>query len=430
MVHRVVKTGRDIIGCGCWSYITFNGKENNHITVINTYRVCSQRDPGDTTASRQQQCVRYADEVLRPYVLDPHKQTLIDLQYFVQELQQGGNEVVLFLDANQDEYQSYRPQDPDACFKTKDGFQVDGSIDGSLRSFMANCGLTNALTDVHSEQVHNTHARGSKQIYFVLVTDGIQPCIKAVGILDESIIKSDHTAIFLDLDLLILFGVSLERLERPQFRNLKLDDPWISDSYRKLLHNKFECHNIYDRVQNISERGKADDWSNEDERCYEILYHHITAAMLRAVEKCTIRKQHDTPWGTSLSKATHVIRYWTRQISKNGIRHIDDSVLDHFLEHSDVDASYFDKTMTGKECASELRNAKAKFKDLLDEATSNVDLYEVEVATAMVERRYPHLIEDNVMQSQERKERIEKEVKQRETRRATQKYLRKLGYQI
>jgi hypothetical protein len=124
--------------------------------------------------------------------------------------------------------------------------------------------------------------------------------------------------------------------------------------------------------------------------------------MLRAAEKCTIRKQHDTPWAPSL--ATHAIWYWTRLISKNGIRHTDDSVLDHFLEHSDVDASYFDKTMTGKECASELRNTKAKSKDILDEATSNGDLYEVEVATARVERRYPNLIEDNVMQAKEREE--------------------------
>jgi hypothetical protein len=257
---------------------------------------------------------------------------------------------------------------------------------------MANCGLTNELTDVHSEQVPNTHVRGSKKIDFALVTDGIRPCIKAVGLLDESILKSDHRAIFLDLDLLLLFGVSLERLERPQFRNLKLDDPRISDRYRKLLHKKFECHNIYDRVQKISERGNADDWSNEDERCYEILDRDITAAMLRAVEMCTIRKQHDTPWAPSLNKATHAIRYWTRRILKNGIRHTDDSVLDHFLEHSDVDASYFDKTMPVKECASELRNAKEKFKDVLDEATSNGYIYEVEVATARVERRYSHLI--------------------------------------
>jgi hypothetical protein len=151
---------------------------------------------------------------------------------------------------------------------------------------MANWGLTNALTDVHSEQVPNTHVRGSKQIDFALVTDGIRPCTKAIGILDESILKSDHRAIFLDLDLLLLFGTSLERLERPQFRNLKLDDPRISYSYRKLLHKQFEYHNIYERVQKIFERCKTDDWSNEDERRYEVLDHDITAAMLRAAENC------------------------------------------------------------------------------------------------------------------------------------------------
>jgi hypothetical protein len=106
MVYCVVKTGRDDTGCGCWSYMTFNGKDNKHITVINTYRVCSQRNPGDTTASKQQQCIQYADEELIPYVLDPRKQTLTDLQYFVQELQQGGDKVILFLDVNQNEYQS------------------------------------------------------------------------------------------------------------------------------------------------------------------------------------------------------------------------------------------------------------------------------------------------------------------------------------
>jgi hypothetical protein len=74
------------------------------------------------------------------------------------------------------------------------------------------------------------------------------------------------------------------------------------------------------------------------------------------------------------------------------------------MEHSAMDASYFNKTMSVKDCASELRNAKVKLKDVLDETTSNGKIYEVEVATARVERRYPHLIEDNIMQAQEREE--------------------------
>jgi hypothetical protein len=40
--------------------------------------------------------------------------------------------------------------------------------------------------------------------------------------------------------------------------------------------------------------------------------------------------------------------------------------------------------MSVKDCASELRNAKARFKDVLAKAISNSDLYEAEVATARV----------------------------------------------
>jgi hypothetical protein len=68
------------------------------------------------------------------------------------------------------------------------------------------------------------------------------------------------------------------------------------------------------------------------------------------------------------------------------------------LEHSDADASYFDKTMSVKACVAELRNAKDIFKDVLADAILNSDLYKVEVVTAMVERIYPHLTEDNVLQ--------------------------------
>jgi hypothetical protein len=70
MVHRVVKTGKDDTDCSHWLYITFNVKENKYITAINAYILCYQRDTGDTTTSRQQQCVQYADEELIPYVLD------------------------------------------------------------------------------------------------------------------------------------------------------------------------------------------------------------------------------------------------------------------------------------------------------------------------------------------------------------------------
>jgi hypothetical protein len=65
--------------------------------------VYTKTGAGDTTASKQQQCIQYADEELWSFIVDPYKQTLIDLQHFVQEIQQDGEGVILFLDANQDD---------------------------------------------------------------------------------------------------------------------------------------------------------------------------------------------------------------------------------------------------------------------------------------------------------------------------------------
>jgi hypothetical protein len=49
--HRVVKTVIDDTGCGLWSYITLALKEDKFLTLVSTYRVCDQTNPGNTTAS-------------------------------------------------------------------------------------------------------------------------------------------------------------------------------------------------------------------------------------------------------------------------------------------------------------------------------------------------------------------------------------------
>jgi hypothetical protein len=64
------------------------------------------------------------------------------------------------------------------------------------------------------------------------------------------------------------------------------------------------------------------------------------------------------------------------------------------------------------------------------ECKINRSFYEVEVATARVENRFPHLIEDKNACTIEREDKIELEIKARKSRRNTQGSLRKLGHQI
>jgi hypothetical protein len=150
---------------------------------------------------------------------------------------------------NQDKDQQYCDQGHTVQYVTRKHFHVDGSIDGSLHTFMDNCGLRNVLREFHGGVVPNTHMRGSKQIDFVLATGGLTDSIESIGLFYCSVLNSDHRALFIDLCIEEIFGPSPEKLAQPQYRILKLDDPRISEEYRKILDKQYECHNIYRRVK-------------------------------------------------------------------------------------------------------------------------------------------------------------------------------------
>jgi hypothetical protein len=56
--------------------------------------------------------------------------------------------VAIFIDANQNDRQCYRPQRHVDHLESKTGFNIDGRIDGSLKTFLDNTGLYNALKTI------------------------------------------------------------------------------------------------------------------------------------------------------------------------------------------------------------------------------------------------------------------------------------------
>jgi hypothetical protein len=195
---------------------------------------------------------------------------------------------------------------------------------------------------------------------------------------------------FVDLNIEGIFGKHPDKLAPQKFCNLKLDDPRISDKYRKILHRQFEHHNVYRRVKKISLRSKDSSWNLEDESVYEKLDGDILEAMKHDECMCNISKSHATPWTKSLGQATHSIRYWDAWMIRRGIRNNDDAVLNYYLFRSNVNIERFDTTMTIMACIRQLTNSRSQMKDVLKDAKSNGSFYEVEVATAIVEKMYPH----------------------------------------
>jgi hypothetical protein len=297
--------------------------------------------------------------------VDPHKQTLIYLQYFVDKLKATGHEVLILMDANQAKEQTYQPQSHNIKFVMEKGFHVDGTIYGYLQSFMQNCGLINVLRQMHERVVPKTRAWGPVQIDFPLTTAGLAKHALDVGLLNRYVLQSDHSGMFVDLRIEGIFGQHPDKLSPQKFRNFKLDDPRISDKYRKILHKQFEHHNVYRRVKKISLRGKDSTWNLEDDSVYEKLDDDISEVMKHAERMCNIHKAHATPWTKSLGQATHYIRYWDARIICRGIRDNDDAVLNYYLLISNADKESFYTTMTITSCIHQLNNARSQLKEWL-----------------------------------------------------------------
>jgi hypothetical protein len=101
--NHIMGSGRYTTGYG-WSYVTYDGKYSKLTTHISAYRVCNQTNPGDSMAWRQHHQIQYADETSSVGEINPHRQTMVDIKYFAQELWDAEHELVFFfIDANQNE---------------------------------------------------------------------------------------------------------------------------------------------------------------------------------------------------------------------------------------------------------------------------------------------------------------------------------------
>jgi hypothetical protein len=206
-------------------------------------------------------------------------------------------------------------------------------------------------------------------------------------------------------------GTPSEHPPHAQFRKLKLDHRGISDAYRCALHKQFEHHNVYRRLKEISPRGESAEWNIVEEAKYEGVERDIGRAMEHAQNACSTRKLHTTDWSKSNGRATLAIRYWDVQIKRKGVRDLNDAVLNYCVARSNVDVKAFDKTMPLPDCHHQVKNARAKLKDVVADAKN----YELEIAIVRVHKRHPELFDDPALE-EELEDQIVNELKARGNR--------------
>jgi hypothetical protein len=88
----------DPSGLGCWSGLTYIGKQNKRLTVLTAYRSPRQQPSAGYGFYDQQNALLLSQGVRKPNV---RRQFITDLIQFINNLQSEGHEILLLLDANE-----------------------------------------------------------------------------------------------------------------------------------------------------------------------------------------------------------------------------------------------------------------------------------------------------------------------------------------
>jgi hypothetical protein len=145
-------------------------QEQYKIIYIMCYRVCP-RPPIQLVGSAyyQQHHIMEQNNESRLLPLDPHRQTIRDLQIFMIQHLQDGYTVNLAIDGNELDAHLFRPPMYNSRITTHLGFNYDSCISGSIVVSLEACDLVNIHTPQHGEAAA-THTQGSYQIDFMFIS--------------------------------------------------------------------------------------------------------------------------------------------------------------------------------------------------------------------------------------------------------------------
>jgi hypothetical protein len=204
------------------------------------------------------------------------------------------------------------------------GHNIQLSMDGNEASgpgsgvdpIMRKCYLVDAhsLCTSDSSPMPATYQRGSKKIDFVLLS----PRLVDAVVLGVSILElydgylSDHRALIVDFDSILLFGGPTSPIVAPQERRLTSTNPRAGHEYtKKNMRSHFEVHRtILEKVAALFEKSDIDQWSAEEIIEWEKIDDFLDQGRRAAENKCAARRSGQYPWSPELDRAGSRLSYW------------------------------------------------------------------------------------------------------------------------
>ena len=318
LVSRYMKQEKDSLGR--WHFHEFQGKTKN-LRVYTVYRTnyFTDNTTGDITAWAQQRLLLLKKGIDE----NPRRQVIRDLVVDVEKCIQSGCSVIILGDFNE-------------------------HINGCEKSCekICNAGLVNLFQERLGDTLPRTHKRGTQAIDHIFVTPNVLAYVSQAGIAPFDYgLKSDHRALFFDLDLGGLLDPSFQIISPYHCRRLKTTVPRRMEKYLETLSDLWEFHNIDQRI--ILVATKFREKSNDAEKAINDLDAMITGIMKHAEKKCSkAGNNHTLPWSPDLHY---------------GIIHIRDCLF------ALKEALYIDPGRTVSEQIEEYRQAEVNLQKARDE---------------------------------------------------------------
>jgi hypothetical protein len=150
------------------------------------------------------------------------------------------------MDGNQDDLHIFREQEYNGKCCTPLGFHYNTSIDGSIASMVDAWDMVN----IHKHKNFGTpptQSSGSTQIYFIFLSAAA--VFFRCGILDfNTLFSSDRRPLYIDIDIFCLLGYPVYGTIRALERDLKLNNPLLTNAYQATIIQHLLNQNAGPRV--------------------------------------------------------------------------------------------------------------------------------------------------------------------------------------
>jgi hypothetical protein len=204
---------------GWWTSQTFQGREDNTLTIILAYQVVTDTPgKGLITAASQQLSILIQEQ---DPVRSPRAAFRRDLQIYIQQCRSAGHEILLMGDFN----------------------ERIGEDHESIHKLINDIGLIDVMKTRHTENLPTTYARGHRCLDYALATPHVIRAVKKAGYeAFNARYSTDHCSYYVDLSAELLFGIQIQPLSKFEPRMLQSSNRVQVTEYIRTKHRYLSAH--------------------------------------------------------------------------------------------------------------------------------------------------------------------------------------------